>query len=293
MRIITTARRCAIAVLAAGLLAGCQVDEFANGPKHLRPLSYAAQSRLEKLGMEMGAPIMIRIYKQESELEVWKQSQSGRYRLFKTYEICRWSGEVGPKFKEGDRQAPEGFYEVTPALMNPESDYYLSFNLGFPNAYDRSHNRTGTFLMVHGACSSAGCYAMTDEQMQEIYSMAREAFAGGQKSFQVQAFPFRMTPENFAEHRNSEHLPFWTMLKQGHDHFEVVKVPPTLNVCDRRYVFNAALVDPEDKFVADRPCPAYTVAPNLAGAVAALEREHAEEVRKRARALERKQARAG
>lgn len=255
------------------MLAGCQVDEL-GGQKHLRPLSYAAQERLQTLRMNKSAPIMLRIFKQEAELEIWKQGSTGRYELFKTYEICRWSGKVGPKFAEGDRQAPEGFYQVTPALMNPNSKYYLSFNLGFPNRFDRSHGRTGTHLMVHGACSSAGCYAMTDEQMQEIYTMAREAFRGGQKAFQVQAYPFRMTAENFFKNQGSEHLDFWKMLKRGHDHFEVTKTPPKLDVCERKYVFNAKPLNERDKFNAAGSCPAYETPAHIKSGVATLDAEH-------------------
>ena len=81
----------------------------------------------------------------------------------------------GPNFKEGDRQAPEGFYNIRPHQMNPKSSYYLSFNMSFPNKFDRTRGRTGSNLMVHGACSSAGCYSMTDEQVLEIYAFAREA----------------------------------------------------------------------------------------------------------------------
>ena len=135
-------------------------------------------------------------------MEIWKQRADGRYGLLKTYSICKWSGALGPKKKEGDRQAPEGFYTVTPAQMNPNSNYYLSFNIGYPNAYDRALGRTGSNLMVHGACSSAGCYSMTDEDAGEIFALARDAFRGGQRAFEIQAFPFRMTPENLAKHRD-------------------------------------------------------------------------------------------
>ena len=290
-RVTTSTVKVTVAAVAALALAGCQFDEIADA-KHLRPLSYASQAKLERLGLETMAPIMMRIYKQESELEIWKRNATGRYQLFKTYEICRWSGKLGPKFKEGDRQAPEGFYEITPALMNPNSKYYLSFNLGFPNPFDQAHDRTGTHLMVHGACSSRGCYAMTDEQMQEIYVMARDAFRGGQKSFQVQAFPFRMTAENFYQHRNSEHIGFWKMLKEGHDHFEAAKVPPTLDVCEGRYIFNASVDNEKKKFVADRKCPAYTVAPHVAGQVDRMKQEHEAELAALAAAEDRREARA-
>jgi hypothetical protein len=160
-------------------------------------------SLLEQKKMPKRSPVLIRIFKEESELEVWKQDTTGRFELLKVFPICRWSGDLGPKISEGDRQAPEGFYTITPGLMNPNSNYYLAINTGFPNAYDRANDRHGGFLMIHGDCSSRGCYAMTDEQIGEIYSLAHESFLGGQPSFQIQAYPFRMTPANLARHRTS------------------------------------------------------------------------------------------
>jgi murein L,D-transpeptidase YafK len=143
--------------------------------------------------------------------------------------------------------------------MNPNSSYYLSFNMGFPNSYDRSHNRTGSNLMVHGACSSAGCYSMTDEQVLEIYGFARDAFKGGQEYFLVEALPFRMTPENMARHRDSEHFEFWKMLKTGYDHFELTKRPPKVEVCERSYVFNQVPEDEDATFRAAQACPPASV----------------------------------
>ncbi len=148
--------------------------------------------------------------------------------------------------------------------MNPNSNYYLAINMGFPNAYDRANGRTGAFLMIHGDCSSRGCYAMTDEQIAEIYALARESFFGGQKSFQIQAFPFRMTPVNMAKHRNSPHMAFWKMLKQGYDHFEVTRLEPKVDVCEKRYVFDA---ESSSKFSAADRCPAYKVPADLVAAV--------------------------
>jgi hypothetical protein len=168
---------------------------------------------------------------------VWKRARSGRYVLLKTFPICRWSGQLGPKQKQGDRQAPEGFYSVTPKQMNPNSSYYLSFDLGFPNAYDRANGADGAFLMVHGACTSAGCYAMTDDGVREIYALAREAFAGGQKAFQVQAFPFRMTAENLAKYRTDPNIAFWRQLKDGSDRFEATGQEPPVGVSGIRYAF--------------------------------------------------------
>ena len=83
-------------------------------------------------------------------------------RRFATYPICLWSGRLGPKLREGDRQAPEGFYTVSAEQLNPNSRWHRSFSLGFPNAFDQAHGRTGSFIMVHGGCPSIGCYAMTD-----------------------------------------------------------------------------------------------------------------------------------
>src|SRR5690348_6130341 len=214
------------ALTAAVALAGCSPDSIAPAGRAMAPLSEQTLALISEKNMDKGSPILVRLFKEESELEVWKQTRDGRYALLKTYPICKWSGDLGPKKKEGDRQAPEGFYTITPGLMNPNSSYYLAFNTGFPNAYDRANNRHGAFLMIHGDCSSRGCYAMTDEQIGEIYSLAREAFLGGQKEFQLQAYPFRMTPANLARHRNNPNLAFWKMIKEGYDHFEVSHLEP-------------------------------------------------------------------
>jgi len=220
--------------------------------------------------MDKGSPILARIFKEESELEIWKQNRDGQFELLKAYPICRWSGDLGPKKKQGDRQAPEGFYTITPGQMNPNSNYYLAFNTGFPNAYDRAMDYTGSDLMVHGDCSSRGCYAMTDEQIQEIYSLARESFFSGQKAFQLQAYPFRMTALNMAKHRNNPNFAFWKMLKEGYDHFDATHQEPKVAVCDRRYVFDAAPPDSSNRplsFNARAACPAYQLDKNIADAV--------------------------
>jgi murein L,D-transpeptidase YafK len=252
----------AAALAAAVALAGCDTDTppALNG-RHLQPISEQMLAEIERKNMSKESPILVRIFKEESELEVWKENRDGQFALLKTYPICRWSGELGPKIKEGDRQAPEGFYTITPGLMNPNSQYYLAINTGFPNAYDRANGRTGAFLMIHGDCSSRGCYAMTDEQIAEIYALAREAFFGGQKSFQIQAYPFRMTPANMARHRNSPHMAFWRMLKQGYDHFEVTRREPKVDVCERRYVFDA---ETNSRFSPTEKCPAYRVPQEIA-----------------------------
>ena len=196
---------------------------------------------LGKRGMDAQSPIFIRVFKEESELELWKLRDDGRFYHLKTYPICNWSGELGPKVHQGDRQAPEGFYTVAREQMNPDSNYHLAMNLGFPNAFDKSQRRTGQFLMIHGKCKSAGCYAMTDALIEEIYAIARESFLGGNDSFQVHAFPFRMTRENMTRNVSHEAYPFWKTLKEGYDYFELTHQLPTVAVCERRYVVNVAM----------------------------------------------------
>ena len=265
------------AIAVAIPLAGCNTDSLTtvSSERALRPLSPETTRELEKKNMPKESPILVRLFKEESELEVWKQDTTGRFALLKSYPICRWSGELGPKMKEGDRQAPEGFYTIKPGQMNPNSSYYLAINLGFPNEFDRAWGRTGDFLMIHGVCSSRGCYAMTDEQIGEIYALARESFFGGQQTFQVQAFPFRMTPLNMARHRTNPNMAFWKMLKEGYDHFEVTRLEPKVNVCDKRYVFDAepaatrsGVTPPPLHFSASARCPAYQVDAEIAAAAA-------------------------
>jgi murein L,D-transpeptidase YafK len=262
------------AIAAASALAGCNSDKIPDiSGRHMQPLSDAMLDELDTRNMAKGSPVLIRIFKEESELELWKADKSGRFALLRTYPICRWSGDLGPKIQEGDRQAPEGFYTVTPDLMNPNSHYHLAINTGFPNAFDRANGRSGASLMIHGDCASVGCYAMTDEQITEIYSLAREAFFGGQRSLQIQAYPFRMTALNMARHRNSPHLAFWKVLKEGYDHFEVTRKEPKVAVCDKHYVFDA---QSSGKFNPVDQCPAYKVAQQIASAV--NNKQHRDEI---------------
>src|SRR3954464_12959135 len=194
--------------------------------KATKPLPPELLALLRQKQMPLNSPILVRVFKEEAELEVWKQDTTGRFAILKTYPICRWSGDLGPKLREGDRQAPEGFYRITPELMNPHSNYYLSINTGFPNSFDKANGRAGSLLMIHGDCWSVGCFAMTDEQISEIYALARDSFLGERRSFQVQAYPFRMTPANLARHRNNPSFAFWKTLKIGNDHFEATHLEP-------------------------------------------------------------------
>ncbi len=202
------------------------------------PAPAATLALMAQKNMAPGAPILVRSYKKESVLEVWKQTREGRYALLKSFPICRWSGQLGPKRRQGDRQSPEGFYAITPRQMNPNSAYYLSFDTGYPNAYDRAHGASGSALMVHGICSSAGCYAMTNGQIGEIYALARDALAAGQGAFQMQAYPFRMSAQNMANYRADPNIDFWRQLKEGADHFEATGQEPRVSVVGARYVFH-------------------------------------------------------
>lgn len=202
-------------------------------------------ARMEAAGVKPGMPVHLRIYKLESEIELWVQ-KDGRFERFATYPICMWSGRLGPKLKEGDRQAPEGFYTVAKDALNPNSIEHLSFNLGFPNIYDQGKGRTGSFLMVHGGCASIGCYAVTDRVVDEIWAFVTAALDNGQARIPVHAFPFRMTKRNLALRRGDPWAGFWDNLKKGHDLFARDKIPPKVSVCEGRYVFekgNPASVD--------------------------------------------------
>ena len=191
---------------------------------------------MKKIDARLGDPVFIRIFKKERMLEIWLR-QGLAYVKFKSYAICHHSGDLGPKIREGDKQSPEGFYTVGASQLNPNSDYHLSFNLGFPNEYDRSHNRTGSLLMVHGRCSSAGCYAMADFRMDEIYAIVESAIISGQHQIPVHIFPFKMTAKNMATYKDSKWIHFWENLKEGYDHFEGHHSPPLIVVQDKRYTF--------------------------------------------------------
>lgn len=192
-------------------------------------------ARLKAQGLSLGAPVFIRIFKLESELEIWME-KDGRYQKFAAYPICLWSGRLGPKLREGDRQAPEGFYAVTKEELNPNSRWHRSFSLGFPNAFDRAQGRTGSFIMVHGGCQSVGCFAMTNNVVDEIWRLVTAALDQGQPAFSVQVFPFRMTEKNLAARKGDKWSPFWADLKKGYDAFERTHLPPMVSVCEGRYV---------------------------------------------------------
>lgn len=225
-----------------------KVPEFSkqqvpSSPRSRRVITKVAPGlimELERKGITYGTPVFIRIFKMEKELELW-MSVGREFKVFRTYDIAAFSGRLGPKLREGDRQAPEGFYFVTPSRMNPNSRYHLAFNLGCPNVYDKAHGRTGSALMVHGSNVSIGCFAMTDEKIEEIYALADAALRNGQRFFRVHCFPFRMSEKNMKNYSNFPWYAFWSNLKEGYDFFEKTGTPPNVVVRDRRYVFEKAM----------------------------------------------------
>ncbi len=254
----------AVAAFAALSLSACQDTGLSQ--RALAPVPPETLAKMEQIGTTKEAPMLIRAYKKEAEFEIWKMGSDGKYTHLKTFPMCRWSGQLGPKTREGDRQVPEGFYSITPAQMNPNSAYYLSFNVGYPNQLDRALGHSGGTIMVHGACSSAGCFSMTDAQIAEIYAIARSSFNGGQRAIQMQSYPFRMTAENLAKHRLDPNIGFWKNLKEGNDNFEVTREEPQVAFCSRRYVFNAEASGHMD---ASSACPTLKHDPQLVASVSA------------------------
>jgi murein L,D-transpeptidase YafK len=272
----TTVSRLILSSAALLVVAGCEEQRGKYPARAYAPVPAATVAKMEAKGSSKNAPVLVRAYKQESEIEIWKQTASGEYALVKSYPVCRWSGQLGPKKKEGDRQVPEGFYYITSAQMNPNSAFWLSFNVGYPNPLERAMARTGGDIMVHGTCSSRGCFAMTNDQMEELYAIMRESFAGGQKAVQFQSFPFRMTAENLAKFRHDPNMPFWKNLKEGNDHFEVTKREPQVGYCGQKYYFNASAEGGRPDPVG--VCPTLKVDETLAEAVNAKQQSDTKKV---------------
>lgn len=194
--------------------------------------------RLKEKSVSIRAPIFIRVYKTESELEVWKE-QNGAFVLFATYPICHWSGSLGPKLKDGDKQAPEGFYTVARKQLRHVGRWPRSLYLNYPNIFDQSQSRTGAHILIHGGCTSVGCFAMTNPVMEEIHRLAAAAIDGGQEHIPIHVLPFRMTKDNWEANDDSPWKDFWLNLKEGHDLFEKTKLPPKVGVCNGKYTFAA------------------------------------------------------
>ena len=237
------------ALLALGILATTPPAAAAKGGQPVRPGTEAnrpggfdatdLERRLAEKGASTGTPIMIRIFKHESELEVWAQ-KGGRFELFNVYPVCNWSGVLGPKLTEGDRQSPEGFYSIGPRQLHRTGRWRRSLDIGYPNTFDRAQGRTGSLILVHGGCTSIGCYAMTNPVMEEIFTLSEAALAKGQERIEVHVFPFRMTRENLTAHAHSPWSGFWSSLKEAYDLFERTRVPPQVSVCNNQYVIGQA-----------------------------------------------------
>ena len=268
--------RLALATAVAALAAGCNSESGRLPARAYAPIPGDTLDLMAKKNTTRSAPVLVRAYKKESEIEVWKLNGQGQYVHLKTYPVCRWSGQLGPKKKEGDRQVPEGFYSVAASQMNPNSAYWLSFNVGYPNPMERAMGRSGGDIMVHGTCSSRGCFAMTNDQVEEIYAVMREAFNGGQRNVQFQSYPFRMTAENLARFRHDPNIAFWKNLKEGSDHFEVTKQEPKVDYCGQRYVFNATPAS--GRLNPTAPCPKLDVDEAIASAVSSKARADEQKV---------------
>ncbi len=212
-------------------------------------------ARLAAGGFKRGAPVFMRIFKSDMTAELWMK-RGDRFALFASYPVCYWSGQLGPKLQTGDRQAPEGFYTISRGQLNPNSRWYRSFDLGFPNLFDRAHGRTGAFLMVHGGCSSVGCYAMTNAVVDEIWGLITAAMDAGQDRFAVQVFPFRLTEARLDAYRNHPWASFWRELKPGYDAFEATRLPPEVSVCKGKYAVRPATAPSADAPVLRNDCPA-------------------------------------
>ncbi len=216
--------------------------DYANGTKRAADAAQRVKPRLAAemrgKGIAIGNPVYLRLFKESREMEMWVQhSHTKKFVLFKTYKVAAMSGRLGPKQKEGDMQAPEGFYYVNRGRMNPQSRFHLAFNMGYPNTYDKAYGRTGSALMVHGNRVSVGCFAMTDYYVEEIYTICDAALKKNQPFFRVHSFPFRMTEQRMARSKNSQWYGFWQNLKQGYDAFEKTRVPPNVNVSSKTYRF--------------------------------------------------------
>jgi murein L,D-transpeptidase YafK len=218
-----------------------------------KPLPATTEAALLMKDIVPEAPVYIRVFKEESELEVWKARPNGRYALVKTFPVCNWGGTLGPKRTQGDSMSPEGFYAVTPGGLKPDSKYHLAFNIGYPNALDRALGRTGAYIMVHGDCRSVGCFAMSDKFIEEIYAFVRDALAAGEPSVPVHVFPFRMTAANIKRHADNPARDTWAPLKQAYDDFAETREPPKVGMCSKRYVVNSLTPVGMDPLAA---CPA-------------------------------------
>ncbi|EHD20365.1 MULTISPECIES: peptidoglycan meso-diaminopimelic acid protein amidase [Brenneria] len=211
------------------------VTSAASEPAPLTPIKKELKQQL------LGSPIYIQIFKEERLLELYAKV-GNEYRLLEHYPICKYSGGLGPKRREGDLKSPEGFYQVDLRQLKPDSRYYRAINIGFPNEYDQSQGYSGRYLMIHGECVSVGCYAMTNNYMEEIYRFAEHALLNGQTKINLAIYPFRMTEHNMQRHRNSSYYSFWRQLQPAYSYFNQHYQPPAITVFNGQYVVSPPLM---------------------------------------------------
>jgi murein L,D-transpeptidase YafK len=220
------------------LLTGCAGTGTIDSKRGYAAQNSSIISASERAGANAKSPVLIRIFKQSKELELWRKTANKEYVLVKTYPICAFSGNIGPKHKQGDRQAPEGFYSIGPSQLNYNSIRFLSLDTGYPNAYDRAHGSTGSALMIHGGCDSAGCYAIEDAPAQELFTVVRDALKAGQNSVQLQIYPFRMSDWTMIVFSKDKNIDFWRQLKVGYDRFNNTHTELAVSVSNGRYFVN-------------------------------------------------------
>ncbi|RYY60112.1 MAG: hypothetical protein EOO05_11000 [Chitinophagaceae bacterium] len=202
--------------------------------------------------------IYIRSFKYDSQLEVWVKDELGDpFKLFKTYKVCALAGTLGPKRMEGDYQVPEGFYYINE--FNPNSQYYLSLGLNYPNLSDRLLSdslRPGSAIYIHGSCVTVGCIPITDQQIDELYILAAHARNQGQEFIPVHIFPIRFNkPKSAAYLANltkddASLKKFAAQLQDGFDYFEKFHQLPVVLINDKGdYLVNDAIV----KKVVEKP----------------------------------------
>ena len=209
--------------------------------KSWRPESVAEREidlakEFSEKGLKLGSPVFLRVYKQTSEMELWVQ-QGPRYELFKIYKICRWSGGLGPKFYEGDRQSPEGLYRITTSDLIVNQRWDRAMNINYPNNFDQVNGRGGSSILIHGGCGSIGCFAIQNQNVEEVYGAVRAALRNSQAYVPVLTLPFRysaLAPEKEDTLHMSE---FWSDLRRADLLFERDKLPPIAWICDGRYYF--------------------------------------------------------
>jgi murein L,D-transpeptidase YafK len=198
--------------------------------------------------LRFGAPVFLRVYKQSSEVELWVQ-QGPRYALFKTYSICRWSGGLGPKMVQGDRQAPEGLYHITAPDLVVNRRWHRAMRLNYPNAFDVVNGRTGYGIYIHGKCRSVGCFAINDDNVEEVYEIVRAALSNGQVRIPVLSLPFRFSSINSLVNEPFVFGEFWRELRRADFLFNRDRLPPSASLCDGNYYFSGRRGDWRGRYV--------------------------------------------